>query len=333
MLISPAIIALTAASLMVAGFTLYASGVGMRILLQWDVTSAGEKQLQLERKTYLVSSILGHMLVIELASLFLFIAVANQLHTFFTGAMCAAGVLNASAYGYTTLALKTASFVACGVWLVINHVDARGQDYPLIRFKYAFLLGICLLLVAETVMQTRFLLGLDPQVITSCCGTLFNERVRQVAAGMAYLPAVTTAEIFYAGMLLTLAAGIHCGLTGRHDWLYGLLSVAVFPLSLAALISYFGLYVYEMPTHHCPFCMLQKEYHYVGYFLYLFLLVGTIAGTSAGIIGRFRKKVSLAAVIPQIQKQLCGVSVLGYGLFTLRVTYPVVFSDFKLTGY
>jgi len=38
-------------------------------------------------------------------------------------------------------------------------------------------------------------------------------------------------------------------------------------------------------------------------------------------------------VIPQIQKRLCGLSVLGYGLFTLRVTYPVVFSDFKLTGY
>ncbi|MDH3798445.1 MAG: hypothetical protein OES70_07390 [Desulfobacterales bacterium] len=333
MLISPAIIALTLASLMVAGFTLYAAGLGMRILMQWDATSAAEKQLELESKTYLVSSILSHMLIIELLSLFLFIAVANRLHIFFTGAMCAAGVLNAGAYGYATLVLKTASFVACGVWMVINHVDTRAQDYPLIRFKYAFLLGICLLLMAETVMQTRYLLSLDPQIITSCCGTLFNERILKVASGMTHLPVVTAAEIFYAGMLLTLAAGIRCVLTGRHDWLYGLLSVAVFPLSLAALISYFSLYVYEMPMHHCPFCMLQKEYHFVGYFLYLFLLVGAITGASAGIIGRFRKKASLAALIPKIQKRLCGVSVLGYGLFTLRVTYAIVFSDFKLTGY
>jgi hypothetical protein len=333
MLISPAIIALTAASFMVSGFTLYAAGMGMQILIQWDATSAGEKQLQLEFKTYLVSSILSHMLIIELLSLFLFIAVANQLHTFFTGAMCAAGVLNASACGYATLVLKTASFVACGVWIVINHVDSRGQDYPLIRFKYALLLGICVLLMAETVMQTRYLMGLDPQIITSCCGTLFNDGILQVATGMAHLPVVTAAVIFYAGMLLTMAVGIHCTLTGRHDWLYGLLSVAVFPLSLAALISYFCLYVYEMPMHHCPFCMLQKEYHFVGYFLYLFLLVGAITGASAGIIGRFREKVSLAALIPKIQKRLCGVSVLGYGLFTLRVTYAIVFSDFKLTGY
>jgi hypothetical protein len=79
--------------------------------------------------------------------------------------------------------------------------------------------------------------------------------------------------------------------------------------------------------------MLQKEYHFVGYFLYLFLLVGAIAGAGAGIIGRFRKKISLADLIPPIQKRLCALSVLGYGLFTLRVTYPVVFSDFKLAGY
>jgi len=333
MMISPAIIALTAGSVLVSAFTLYASCVGVRILVGWDIASSGEKQLQLERKTYLVSSILSHMLVIELLSLFLFIAVANQLHTFFTGAMCAAGVLNVNGYGYMTLAAKTLNFVACGVWLVVNHVDSRGFDYPLIRFKYAFLLGICLTLVVETVLQTRFLLALDPQIITSCCGVLFDEPVRQVASGLSRLPAATAAGFFYAGMLLTLAAGIHCSLTGRLDWLYGLMSAAVFPLSLAALISFFCMYVYQLPTHHCPFCMLQKEYHFVGYLLYAFLLVGAIAGVSAGIVGRFRKTVSLAAMIPIVQKRLCGLSVLGYGLFTLRVSYPVVFSDFKLTGF
>jgi len=333
MLISPAIIALTAGSLLVTVFTLYASGVGGLILAGWDMSNSGERQLLLERKTYLVSSILGHILVIELLSLFLFIAVANQLHTFFTGAMCAAGVLNANAHGYWTLAFKTLSFMACGVWLVVNHVDGRAHDYPLIRFKYAFLIGICLILVVETVLQTRFFLGLDPQIITSCCGTLFNDRVRQVAAGMIHLPAGAAGAFFYAGMLPALAAGIHCARTGRYDRVYGMLSVGVFPLSVAALISYFCLYVYEMPTHHCPFCMLQREYGFVGYLLYGLLLTGAVAGAGAGIVGRFRKKASLAAMIPGIQKRLCWLSVIGYALFTLRVTYPVLFSDFKLTGY
>ena len=333
MLMNPAAIALIAASLLVGAFTLYACGVGLRILRQWDLDSAGEKQLQLERKTYLVSSILNHVLAIELVSLFLFIAVVNHLHTFFTGAMCAAGVLNANPYGYLTLAARTASFLCCGVWLVINQVDVRTWDYPLIRFKYAFLLVIGLLIVSEGVLQVKFLAGLDPQILTSCCGVIFGEEGRGVAAGVAHLSAPAAAGNFYLGMGLTLAAGAWFARTGRQGWLYGLLSVAVFPLSLAALISFFCLYVYELPTHHCPFCMLQQEYHFIGYLLYGFLLVGVIAGASIGIIGRFREKVSPAGLVTQIQKRLCWASLLGYGLFTLRVTYPIVFSDFKLTGY
>jgi len=333
MLLNPAVIALIAASILVATFTLYACGLGLRILWQWDLESAGEKQLQLERKTYLVSSILSHVLAIELVSLFLFIAVVNHLHTFFTGAMCAAGVLNVNPFGHLTLAARTASFLCCGIWLVINHLDERVCDYPLIRFKYGFLLVIGLLLTAEGVLQVMFLAGLDPQILTSCCGTIFGEGSRGVAAGMAHLSAPVAAGNFYLAMGLTLAAGAWFVQTGRHDWVYGLLSVVVFPLSLAALISFFCLYVYELPTHHCPFCMLQKEYHFVGYLFYGFLLVGVIAGASIGIIGRFRKNVSLAGLIPQVQKRLCWASLLGYGLFTLRVTYPIVFSDFKLTGY
>ena len=56
MLFNPAVIALIASSLLVGTFTLYACGVGLQILRQWDLDSAGERQLQLERKTYLVSS-------------------------------------------------------------------------------------------------------------------------------------------------------------------------------------------------------------------------------------------------------------------------------------
>ena len=333
MLINPAVMALIAASLLVGTFTLYACWLGLQILWQWNLDSASEAQLLLERQTYLVSSILNHVLVIELASLFLFIAVVNQLHTFFSGAMCAAGVLNVNPYGHLTLAVRTASFLCCGVWLIINHLDERAGDFPLIRFKYAFLLVIGLLLTVEGVFQVMFLTGLDPKILTSCCGTLFGEGSRGVAAGMAHLSPPAAAGNFYLGMGLTLAVGAWFTQTGRHDWLYGLLSVFIFPLSLAALISFFGLYIYELPTHHCPFCMLQKEYHFVGYLFYGLLLVGTITGASIGVIGRFRSLVSLAGLIPNVQKRLCWVSITGYGLFTLRVTYPILFSEFRLTGY
>ena len=333
MIVSPPAIALVLGSVLLGGFTLYAAGVGMRILFQWDRNSAGEKQLALERKTFLVSTIVSHVTAIELVSLFMFVAMVDRLHPFFTGAMCAAGTLNVNAFGYTTLAMKISSFLMCGIWFIVNYVDNLGYDYPLIRFKYAFLLVICLMLVSECIFQIRYFLGLQPRIITSCCSVLFGTEGQGIASHMAHLPAPAMGKIFYAAMGVTLSAGIYFGLTGRYDWLYGILSVAVLPLSLAALISCFCLYFYELPTHHCPFCLLQREYKFAGYFLYAFLLAGAVAGAGMGIIGMFRGKSSLKDKIPQVQKRLCRISLLAYGSFSLWVSYPVVFSDFKITGY
>jgi hypothetical protein len=47
-------------------------------------------------------------------------------------------------------------------------------------------------------------------------------------------------------------------------------------VSVAALISFISVYFYELPTHHCPFCILQGEYHYVGYLIYAAVLGGCL---------------------------------------------------------
>jgi hypothetical protein len=62
-------------------------------------------------------------MVVPTSAVLLFIAAVNQLHTFFTAAMWAAGVLNLNPFGHLTLAARTASFLFCGIWLVINQVD------------------------------------------------------------------------------------------------------------------------------------------------------------------------------------------------------------------
>ncbi|MCD8478146.1 MAG: hypothetical protein LRY68_09925, partial [Sulfurospirillum sp.] len=36
--------------------------------------------------------------------------------------------------------------------------------------------------------------------------------------------------------------------------------------AIVSLILFFSTYVYELPTHHCPFCLLQSDYYGVGYF-------------------------------------------------------------------
>ena len=131
MIIHPAVMALLIGSSLTCFMLVYAVWYGIRILAKWDIKSGSELQLSLERRTYLISTILSYTLVFQILSLFLFIYTADHLHNLFTGAMCAAGVLNVNAFGYPLLILKIADFLLAGIWLIINHADTRGYDYPL----------------------------------------------------------------------------------------------------------------------------------------------------------------------------------------------------------
>jgi len=331
--LSPAIIALIACSLMVGGMTVFASMFGLQIITGWDIRSGSQKQLDLERKTYLISTVLNYVMVCQLFSLFLFVATADRIHDLFPGAMCAAGTLYVNPYGYATLVLKIMSFILGGIWLIVNHVDHQGYDYPLIKFKYKFLVGVTFLILFETVLQLRYLAALDPEVITSCCGALFGDNAQNIAADVAHLPSFGTMIVFYGGMLLMLGVGTRFYMTGKHAAIFSGLSSGLFLVCIAAIISFISVYFYELPTHHCPFCLLQVEYHHVGYILYLFLFGAGIMGAGAGVVQPFKNLESLKNIIPAVQKRLCLGCVLAYTAFALVATYPLIFSDFKLEGY
>jgi len=332
-LINPAIIGLALCSFMISAATIYAAALGVQIIRQWNLKSGSQGQIILERKTYLVSTVLNYVMGCELFSLFLFVAMADRIHTLFIGAMCAAGTLNVNGFGYVTLIFKTINFMFCGVWLCVNYLDNKGYDYPLIRFKYKLLLGITPLIVAETVLLLNYLIRLEPEIITSCCGTLFNADAQTVAGGIAHLPSFATKIVFFVSLTLTLAVGIFFCIKNKGAILFGVLSTSLFFISLASVISFIALYYYELPTHHCPFCLIQKEYHYIGYALYLTLFVASIMGSSVGVLNRFKNINSLKRITPVIQRRFCCISLASYITFGMIAVYPIIFSDFILEGY
>jgi hypothetical protein len=333
MVLSPAIIALIAGSWLISAFAVYASVIGVQIIRRWDIQSGSEMQLALERKTYLISAILAYLFAFELFSLFLFAYTTDSLHAVFVGAMCAAGSLNVNAYGYPTLIMKIANFILCGIWLILNYTDNRGFDYPLIRTKYKFLVFITALLLVETIWQTGYFIHTRGDVITSCCGSIFGEDVRSIAGEIAALPPSITKILFYLSVVLMLRTGIHFYVTGRGARIFASLSNWLLVFSLVSIISFISLYFYELPTHHCPFCLLQREYHYIGYPLYLCLFAAGIMGASVGVIDRVGGPGSLKGVVPVLQKRLCLLSMVCYAAFAVISTYPMIFSDFKLEGY
>ncbi len=326
MILHPAIIALLVSSGLMSFLVLYAAYYGIWIVGSWDLKSGSTLQLDLERRTYLISTVLAYVFGFQLFSLFLFIYTTDSLCTLFTGAMCAVGTLNVNRYGYPVLVLKIVNFILAGLWLIVNYTDNRGYDYPLIKGKYAFLMVLTPLFVADSVLQALYFFGLHPDVITSCCGSLFSDKGRSFASEMSALPAVPMEALFVLTMTITLGLGLYFYLKGKRGYLFSGFSGLSFLISLASILSFISLYVYELPTHHCPFCLLQKEYGYIGYPLYVTLFSGVVSGLGVGVLMPFKRTASLVSVVPALQKKLALFSVFSYAVFSLLVLYRILAS-------
>jgi hypothetical protein len=326
MILHPPVIALLVGSALVTLVLLHAARYAMQILRAWDIASGSELQLALERKTYLITTALFWALLFQLGSLLLFIYVADDIAKLFVGAMCAAGSLALNPWGYATLLAKVLNFLVAGVWLIVNHVDNRSPAYPLIRTKYLLLLGIAPLVIVEAALQLRYFLGLKPNVITSCCGSLFSEAGSGLPALLSSLPRPAMQDLFAAGMTLTFILGAWFLATGSRaaGSLFSVSGAATFVLSVAAFISYQCLYFYGAPTHHCPFCVFQAEYRYLGYPLYLSLLGGVVPALAVGALLPSCGAEGLADFLPLFLKKLATVSLLCFGIFAAIVLVQAV---------
>ena len=332
MIFHPTILALCAGSILILFMVLYAAPFAVQILRSWDLQSGSEHQLKLERKTYLISTLLAYVFGFEILSFFLYIFAAEQLHNFFIGAMCAAGSLYVNGFGYPTLVVKLVVCLLAGIWLIVNFADNRAEDYPLIKKKYLFFLILVPLILLENLLQASYFLSLKPDIITSCCGTLFSSGRSDRPLWTGFLTVYPAQVLFYLTLLLASGCGLIYCLKGRGGYLFSGLSLLALIVSLVAIFAFISPYIYELPTHACPFCLLQKEYGYIGYPLYLTLLGGAITGTSVGVLLPFRKVPTLAEVLPPYLRRLALVSLILYLIFTGIVIVRTLMSGLVLAG-
>lgn len=329
MILHGPVLALLLGAIAVACVLLYSARDAVQILRRWDLGSGSELQLALERRTYLITTILTWTFCFQLVSLLLFIYTADDISRLFVGVMCAAGSFALNEYGYPALILKIVNFLLAGTWLIVNMVDNRARDYPLIRYKYGLLLLITPAILGEAYLQTRYFLALHPDVITSCCGSLFSAEAEGAQSALFALPREWMQIAFGAAMATTFASGITFYRRGRAagGYLFSASGAATLVVSVAAFISYLCLYFYELPNHNCPFCVFQGGYDHVGYPLYLFLLGGAVLVLGVGALMPCRRVESLRRVLPPVLKRLTLLSLVLYGLFFALVVYRVAVSD------
>jgi len=332
MLLNPSIMALILVSAVVSFMLLLSAGFSLKIVRHWDIYSGSEQQLQLERGTYLISTLLIFAFIAELVSLLLFIYNAEAMSSQFVGAMCATGVLNINAWGWPTLFLKIAVFFSGAVWLSLNYLDNQGYDYPLIKLKYALLLVITPLVIFEAVAQLRYFLALDPDIITSCCGALFTPESAGVAAEVSGLKPRAAMFALYGTGSTAIISGSWYRWKQSGGLFFATASIMAFIVAITAIISYVALYVYEHPHHHCPFCLLKSGHDFAGYFLYVPLFLATALALATGILSPFKNIPSLKDAIEQDVSRLSGFAVLAFIIFYALATFYVVNSNLTMDG-
>jgi hypothetical protein len=187
-------------------------------------------------------------------------------------------------------------------------------------------------MLLETYLLYSYVSGLRADVITSCCGSLFGAGRQALSSDMAALPPSTMGIVFYGVMAATIGCGALFARSGRGGYPFSALCCLNFVVSVASLISFISLYLYESPTHHCPFCVLQPEYGHIGYLLYLTLLAGGMAGLGVGALMPFRTRASLVRVIPQLQRRLAICATFSYLLFALIASWRMLATPFRPGG-
>ncbi len=332
MIFQTPIMALLLVAALSAAVALWSSGFAVTVLRSWNLADMSRAQLRRERMTELVSTLFAAVMLAQLAALLLFVYNADRMASLFVGAMCAVGTLNVNGYGFPALYLKIAVFFSAVLWLMLDRADRMASDYPLTRVKYAALIGIAVLVLADGATELAYFLNMHTDVITSCCSKLFTPANEGISDEMAAVdPALALWLLGGAGAGVALSGGLALR-TGRFHALYALASAVFFAVALMAIVAVISAYIYEHPNHHCPFCILKPEYGYYGYLLYIPLFLATAFGLGAGLLSHFRKHPSLDSRLPALTRRLVAGSLIGFALFGAATLWAIWSSHLILFG-
>lgn len=248
--------------------------VSSRVIFHWDFSNTSEKQYLLEKQTYLVSVLMKYAFAINIPAFLIFIYSNDKLSAYLTGAMCAAGVLNATVYGKYLIIFKIINLYLSAVWLTVNHFDTRLETIPYTTVKFRMIPVLFATFCMEGTLFIMHFASIDPAVPVSCCNVIFAEDTSVLRMFFSE----HAVSLFAAAFILTSAAFLL-----KRPVLYGAANILYAAAGIAVLIYGVSPYIYELPTHKCPFCILQSGYGYAGYWFYIALFGGTASGISAGV--------------------------------------------------
>jgi len=284
MFIIPEIIAIDILNTLFIIFAIIAFVISINIILHYKKEATSPYQYALEKQSYLSATIIKYIFYIKVPLFLFFIFVIDKLSFFIPGAMCGAGVINSSSYGIGLMFLKILNIYLFAYWIILDKQDMKFEEQPYFMQKFYLFVVLFVLLIIEIFLESDFFFSLDVKSVVDCCGALFSSSDGTYLSLALNQPLKLLLSLFYINYILLVVARIF-----KARYLFSLLNIFFIFSSLISLVAFFGTYIYELPTHHCPFCMLQVDYNYIGYFLYFVLFLGTFNGIIVAFI-EFREE-------------------------------------------
>ena len=279
MILIPEVISILILNSLFFIFATIAFFLSIKIAIHWDFNKSTKEQYRLEKESFLVSTIIKYIFILKISLFLFFIFTLDKISDLITGAMCASGVITATSYGVYLLAIKLFNIYIFGLWLSISYLDTKREDLPYTKIKFELFIVAYLFFIIELILMWLMFSSIDIDKIVSCCGTLFSSSAQSPIGDIIRIEPTILLTIFYITSLLLFIFYKH-----RIKYLLAVTNILFIIISIITLISFFGTYIYELPTHHCPFCFLQKDYYYIGYLIYTLLFIGSFNGLNSGVM-------------------------------------------------
>ncbi len=260
------------------------------ILKEYNQNVMSAYQYELEKRSYLVVTIVWVSLLIKIALLPFFTYTINELSNIIPGAMCGAGVIGSNIYGEPVLALKIFLIILVLLWMLINREDTHSQDNRYFKKKMLFFIVLFLLFLVEIILEILFLTSLSTENPVRCCSSIYIETDKRSALPF-NLTILQIVILFYLSFIFIIAAAYW----KKRVVLFILTPLFVY-ISYYVIVYFFSTYVYELPSHQCPFCLLQFEYYYIGYAIFGSLFIATYYAIATSLF-RFMQNYFLHVIL------------------------------------
>ena len=283
--------------------------VSLKVLVKWDFESFTPFQFALERQSYLVTTIILFVFLLKFILVVYFIFSIDALALLLPGAMCGAGVIKANEYGSYLLILKFFILFLLTLWLFVHFYDMRTKNHQWFKHKSWLFSVIFLFIVLELVLDFGYFSNIDTHLPVSCCAALFGqlEGANPLPFGLSVTLLLVLFYLLYILLILTLKSG--------YTMLYIITNLLFIFIAYYAVVYFFGTYIYQLPTHKCPFCMLQPEYYYIGYLVWSSLFMGSYIGLADSVTMLWLRKTNMRS-----QKLVIGLLSIFVLLCTAYVT-------------